>query len=44
MIKTVKNVDDEVWRKFAGICKIKNVKIGEELTRVLKKYIEENLK
>jgi len=42
--KTIKHVDDKVWRTFAGLCKIKGVNIGEELTSVLKKYVKERLK
>ena len=36
--KLIKNVDDDIWRKFVGRCKIKNVYVGPELSRILKKY------
>ena len=46
MIKTIiaKNVDGNIWRIFAGTCKIKDVTIGEELTKILEKYIEDDKK
>jgi len=37
--KLVKNIDDNVWRRFTGMCKMKNVFVGDELTRILKRYI-----
>ena len=33
--KLVENIDDEIWTKFAGLCKIKDKQIGEHLTEVL---------
>ena len=39
--KLVENLDEEVWRKFTGICKNKGVFVGNELTRILKTYIQE---
>ena len=42
--KLVKNIDEEVWRKFTGFCKIKGVKVGKELKAVLKGYLEKNLR
>lgn len=38
--KLIENVNEDVWRKFAGFCKMKNVLIGEELTYILKHYIQ----
>ena len=37
--KLVQNIDNETWRKFVGTCKIKNVKVGVELSKVLRKYV-----
>ncbi len=39
--KSIENLDDLVWRKFVAYCKIKNVLIGEELTRILIKTVNE---
>ena len=38
--KIVNDVNEDIWRMFAGKCKMKNVIIGEELTKVLEKYLE----
>jgi hypothetical protein len=37
--KLLKNIDEDVWRKFTGICKMKNNIVGQELSQILKKYI-----
>lgn len=42
--KLIENIDDDIWRTFAGICKIKNTTIGEELSKVLKEYNGKNVK
>lgn len=42
--KLVKDVDEDTWRKFVAHCVIKNVKVGDELTRVLKQFFEGRLK
>lgn len=42
--KIIRNIDEEVWRKFTGYCKIKDKKVGELLTEVLYKYLEEKIK
>ena len=38
MVKKLIDVEEDIWRTFAGLCKIKNVTIREELSKVLKKY------
>jgi hypothetical protein len=42
--KLVKDVNEELWRKFIAYCKIKNVKVSDELDEVLKKHVGKNLK
>ncbi|MDO8740008.1 MAG: myxococcus cysteine-rich repeat containing protein [Candidatus Woesearchaeota archaeon] len=42
MTLTVKDVDKETWRRFAAYCKLKNTKVGKELTDLLSKYLESN--
>lgn len=44
MVKTIKDVDEKAWRMFAGLCKMKGVKIGNELTSLLNDYVKKNLK
>ena len=38
--KIIRNVDGEVWRKFTGSCKMKGIIVGEELTKILKRYLK----
>ena len=42
--KSIRDADDETWRKFAAVCKYKGVLIGVELTKILKKYLENETK
>ena len=42
--KLIKNIDEEVWRKFTGYCKIKNQKVGDQLTKILKEYLKEKIR
>jgi len=37
--KLIKDIDEEVWRKFTGFCKIKDVRVGKELEKVLREYL-----
>jgi len=38
--KLVKNIDDSIWRRFAGLCKMQNEKVGIKLTKVLADYMK----
>lgn len=40
----MKNIDEDVWRKFVAYCKFKGIKAGEELNEILKRHIKKNLK
>ena len=42
--KLVKNVDGDVWRQFAGFCKVKDVLVGVEISDILKKYLNEKVR
>lgn len=37
--KYIENVDEDTWRKFAGLCKIENRFVGEKLTEIMKKEL-----
>jgi len=37
--KLVNDVDDSVWRQFAGKCKMENEKVGILLTKLMKDYL-----
>lgn len=38
--KLVENVDDDVWRMFTGMCKVRGVRVGEALTVLLRRELE----
>ena len=42
--KLVKDVEEEVWRKFAGYCKAKNERVGKKLSQILKDYLKNKIK
>ena len=39
--KVIRQTDHETWRRFAGHCKMKGIKIGDAIAKILKKYLEE---
>ena len=42
--KLIKDIDEDVWRKFVAYCKIKGVKVGDELGQIVKKEVDKNLR
>ena len=40
--KLIKDMDEEIWRKFVAYCKLKNVKVSEELADIIKEHIKKN--
>ena len=42
--KLIKNMDNEIWRKFTGYCKIKNIRVGILLNQILKNYLKNKIK
>lgn len=36
-------MDEESWRRFIAFCKLKNVKAGDELKKILDDYLAKNL-
>lgn len=38
--KLVENIDDGIWKKFAGLCKIDGVTVGAALTKLLSKELD----
>jgi hypothetical protein len=42
--KIIKGMDDDIWRRFTGYCKIKGIAVSDELKLILEKYIKERLK
>jgi len=42
--KLVKDVNDETWRKFIAYCKLKNIKVGEQMEEILNDFLNKKLK
>jgi len=38
--KLIKGMDEEIWRQFSGFCKMKGVKLSDELKRALEDYLK----
>ena len=41
-IRSIRDLDEETWRKFTAYCKLKDVKVGDELNKILDEYIKKN--
>ena len=41
--KLVKDMDEETWRRFIAFCKLKNVKVSDQLKTILEEFLETNL-
>lgn len=42
--KLIKDIDEETWRKFVAYCKLKDVKVGDKLNKILEDYLKKNFK
>lgn len=42
--KLVKNIDEEIWRKFTGYCKAKGEKVGKKLSEILREYLKNKIR
>jgi len=42
--KLIKDLDDELWRKFVAYCTLKGVKVNKELEEVLNEHLDKNFK
>lgn len=42
--KLIKNVDDILWRKFTKTCIKKDKRVSNELSKLIKNYLEEDKK
>lgn len=43
-IQSIRNLDDETWRKFVAYCKLKGVNVGLELSGMLDDYLKKRFK
>lgn len=41
--KLIKDMDDEVWRRFVAFCKIKDVNVNVQLKDLLDEFLNKNL-
>jgi len=41
--KLIKGINEEKWRKFVALCKMKGAKVGSEVEKFLDDYIKTNL-
>jgi len=42
--KLVKDINDETWRKFIAYCKLKNIRVGEQMEEILNDFLNKKLK
>ena len=42
--KIVRDLDNITWTKFTGYCRAKSLRVGEELSRILKEYLKDKIK
>ena len=38
--KIIENIDNDLWIKFAGLCKMKDIKIGHAINDLIMEYLE----
>ena len=41
--KLIKNMDEEVWRRFVAFCKLKDIKVNDQLKNILEEFVDKNL-
>jgi len=41
--KLIKDMDEETWRRFIAFCKLKNIKVSDQLKDLLEEFLEKNL-
>ena len=41
--KLIKDMDEETWRRFIAFCKLKNIKVNNQLKEILEEFLEEKL-
>jgi hypothetical protein len=42
--KLVRDLDDDVWTRFTGYCKMNKVKTGHKLTEILESFLKIHIK
>ena len=41
--KLIKDMDEETWRRFIAFCKLKNIKVNDQLKEILEEFLKKNL-
>jgi hypothetical protein len=41
--KLIKDMDEEAWRRFIAFCKLKNIKVNDQLKEILNGFLDKNL-
>lgn len=41
--KLIKDMDEETWRRFIAYCKLKDIKVNEQLKDILDLFLEKEL-
>ncbi|MEE9525185.1 MAG: hypothetical protein V3V78_01090 [Candidatus Woesearchaeota archaeon] len=41
--KLIKDMDEDTWRRFIAFCKLKNIKVNDQLKEILEEFLETNL-
>jgi len=42
--KLIKDMDEETWRRFIALCKLKNIKVNDQIKDILEKFIDKEFK
>lgn len=42
--KLIKDMDEETWRRFTAFCKLRGIKVSDELKDILDKFLDTQLK
>ena len=41
--KLIKDMDEETWLRFIAFCKLKGIKVNDQLKEVLEEFLDKNL-
>ena len=42
--KLIKDMDDQTWRRFVAFCKLKDIKVNNQIKEILEDFLKNNLK
>ena len=41
--KLVKDIDENLWKRFVAYCVLKDVKVGSQLNKILEKFLKDKI-